>query len=177
MKKIFFAILMVGTLGFAGNVLAEATINSVQINGADSINVRAGEPITATVNASLTNSSAWRSTAYRFGEGSWNCVDTKDHKGVTTATETFLITAPVRAGTNGVSFEIYTNNDCTNGPDITVLSASLLTTFINIFSFGTGETWLSIVSSVLIIIVLAFAIFYIIKIIIGKKTKINSEDK
>lgn len=170
MKKVFFvSILMVGGFVFAGNALASATITSVKLNGSGDATANPASKVTATVNVNLTSPSVWRSTAYRIGEGDWNCIDTPDHSGNTNALETFPITAPRQAGTNNVNFQIYENNNCTNGLDIASASASLLTSVTNIFSFAQGGMWLFI----LIVIILVVAIFYIAKIIIGEKTKIS----
>jgi uncharacterized Zn-binding protein involved in type VI secretion len=172
LKKVFFAVLIISSFAFAGAVSADATITSVKLNGSNNSAAQGGAQITATVNVSLNGMSAWRSTAYKIGDGAWNCVDTPDHSG-NTATETFLITAPAKMGTDAVNFEIYGNNNCTNGLDIASASASLLTAVTNIFSFGTGEIWLS----ALIIIILAFAVFYIVKIILKKNTNHGGADK
>lgn len=176
-KKLFFAaflaLLVVGCFLTSNSASAAAVINNVKVNGAGAATVNPGVPITATVNVTLTSLSVWKSTAYRFGDGNWNCVDTPDHSGNTTAEETFAITAPVEAGTKNVTFEIYGNNNCTNGLDMALAAASLSGAVMSIFSLGTGKVWLA----VLIAIVVAIIIFYTTKRIIGKKTKINSEDK
>jgi hypothetical protein len=164
--KIFFASAMalaVSVFFAAGSVSAAASINSVKLNGANNISVGPGSAVTAVINVTLTNSSVWRSTAYRVGNGNWICVDTPDHSANTTASETFLINAPSKQGSKNVNFEIYGNNDCTNGLDIASASASLSTVVMNILSVGTGKIWLSVILLALIIIVVVFVIFSIVK--------------
>ncbi len=180
MNKVFFiAVLAISGFFVANSASAAAVINSVKVNGADKTTIEAGAPITATINVSLTSPSVWKSTAYRFGDGNWNCVDTPDHAGNTAAAETFLITAPTKQGTSDVNFEVFENNNCTNGLDMASVpaSASLSVAVINVLSFGTGKTWLSVVLLALILIVAALVIFYIIRGTIYKKIKVNSEDK
>jgi hypothetical protein len=182
-KKVFlfaFALaLVIGGFLAAGSASAEATIDNVTLDGLNNITVIAGSPMTAKVDVSLTSPTAWKSTQYKFGNGSIICVDTPDHQGNGASAETFAITAPSKLGTSKVNFKVYENNDCTNGRNITsVLAitgvpASLLTAAINIFSFGTGGAWLSIALLILIIIAGVFVISYIIKRIVDKKSKIT----
>jgi len=172
-RKVFFAVLILSNFIFAGNVLASATITSAKLNGLSDLTANPAAQVTATVSVDLTNQSVWRSTAYQFGNGNWNCMDTPDHSGNTAASETFSITAPREAGTNNVNFQIYGNNNCTNGLDMSSATASLLSAVTNIFSFGTGEMWLSL----LVIIILALAVFYIVKIIIKKNKDHGGADK
>lgn len=143
-----------GGFAFADSVLALATINSVKINGAENAVVEPGKAVTATINVSLSGS-PWRSTAYHFGVGIWNCVDTPDHPDGTTAEELLLINAPVKTGTSDVSFEVYENNDCTNGLGVASV-ASLLSAVGNAFSSGIGKIWLYVAFFVLITIVVSY---------------------
>jgi hypothetical protein len=164
-KKVLFVALILSSFIIAGNASASATIISAKLNGSSDLTANPNAQVTATINVNLTNSTVWRSTAYKIGTGNWNCVDTPDHSGNIVASETFLITAPREAGTNNVNFEIYENNNCTNGLDMASASASLLTAVTNVFSLGTGGIWISL----LILIILAIIIFYIVKKVNGKK--------
>jgi hypothetical protein len=175
-KKVFLAILaavlIVSSFFVAGSALASATINSAKLNGLNNLTVEGSALITVTVDVSLTDQSVWKSTAYRFGDGSWTCVNTPDHTtGNTTATETFPITAPAKIGTSNVNFEVYGNNDCTTiSLDVTVAPANLLTAVRNVLSFGTDKMWLLVISFLLIIAIVVFTIFYFVKR--GNKEKI-----
>ena len=164
-KKVFFAALILSSFIIAGNASASATIISAKLNGSSDLTANPNAQITATVSVNLTGSTVWRSTAYQIGAGNWNCVDTPDHSGNTTVAETFSITAPREAGTNNVNFQIYENNNCTNGLDMASATASLSTAVIKILSLGTDQIWLSLL---LILIIFEIIIFYIVKIIIKK---------
>jgi len=181
MKKIFFSVsaailLILGSFVCADNVFAEAIINSVKLNGPDNLIIKGGEQITATINVSLTNSSVWKSTAYRFGDGDWNCANTQDYSATITKEESFLIYAPIKQGTSDVNFEIYENDDCTNNLNSVSLSANLSSAVLNVLSFKTGKTWLSVVILVLIIIIASFITFYIVKKVVDGRTKIYKVD-
>jgi len=175
-KTIIFTGLIICSFTITGNALASAIINSVKINNTDNPSIVAGTPATATISVSLTSLDVWKSTGYKFGNGNWICVDTPDHLCNTTAIESFLITAPSGIGINNVNFEIYRNNDCTDGLDM-ASPASLLTAGKNIFSLGTGNTWLAIILLLLIIAVVIFVIFFIIKRDNIQRTKNISEYK
>jgi hypothetical protein len=163
-KKFLFTLavvlLIAGGFFVAHTVLAYATIVSVKINGTDNSSVQSGVPIPVTVIVYLTTPNTWKSTAYQFGDGSWTCIDTTDHEGDGTVSETFFINAPSKVGENNVGFEVYGNNDCTNNSDVAIMSASLLSAFINVFSSATSKI---IILLLLTVIVVIFFVLYVVR--------------
>ena len=167
---IFLVIFFISSGLFSASVIsAETLINSVKLNGSDNLTVEGGGKIFAAVNVTLTNPSVWKSTAYRFGDGNWNCIDTQDYSGNITVIETFPIPGPAKMGTSNVEFSIYGNNDCTNGLNPKMMSANLLTSVTSVLFLGTGGIWLF----VLVLIILAIIIFYIVKKSVNKKIDTN----
>lgn len=95
-------------------------VNSVMATVNDQPQVMAdpGATISAKVTVTTTGSGVaddWRSTRWRIDIGSWTCVNTADHDGDGTYTETFNITAPVAPDAYNVSFEAFNNAGCVNG--------------------------------------------------------------
>src|SRR5439155_22594799 len=83
-------------------------------NGGTVVNVAPNASITAVVNE--TNSSSgdsWKATIWNISGD--NCVDTPDHSGSGTFSESFTITAPSAAGTYSVTFTARANNTCGGG--------------------------------------------------------------
>jgi len=104
---------------------ASMTINSVLLNGVAStkIQVAPGSNITATVNATLTNGTKWKATAWGMattstGSMDITCVNSKNAKAGTrnspdgTYTETFTIKAPADPGLYTVTFLGDGANNC-----------------------------------------------------------------
>ena len=116
-----FAALFIGC-----NASASSTIVGAKLNGLNNLTVEGSAPITATIDVKLTDGSVWKSTAYKFGDGSNVCVNTPDHN--VSSTESFSIVAPAKVGTSRVYFAAYGNDNC--APD-TMLSAGLLTSVMN----------------------------------------------
>lgn len=151
--------LMMGLFLVAGSATASLLVGGARLNGLNDLNAGGGDKIAATISVDITNGSVWKSTAYRFGEGEWVCVDTPNHTGDGLASETFLITAPSQEGTSNANFKVYSNNDCTDGLGVVSATASLMTASINILSLKTNEIMLIVAS--MLLIVLMIGLFYI----------------
>lgn len=171
-KKLFFAVsatVLLLSVFVANNVLASIAVADAKVNGARNITVEGSTPILATVSVVLTDESVWRSTAYRFGEGEWVCVNTSDHLGVDVATESFSIITPAKASTTDVHFQAYERDDCTNSLPIVVASASLLTALKDILNFENNQVWVFALLLILVIIIIVWAAYYLIKRSSNKK--------
>ncbi len=112
----WFACLALGSLALVGNANAALTINSVTLNGAASVTVSAGASITVVVTETNTGGSNWGSVRIRTTDSGGNrittCIDTPDHNGNGTYTETFIFTAPAAADTYDVSVRASSSNSC-----------------------------------------------------------------
>ncbi|HEY8095312.1 MAG TPA: DUF6701 domain-containing protein [Methylobacter sp.] len=109
-----------GALVFANPVQAALTVNSATLNGGTSITVSGGATISVAVSETNTGGSNWMSTRFRTTNITTNvqittCVDTPDHNGNGTYSETFNITAPATAGTYDVGVRAYSDNTCGGG--------------------------------------------------------------
>lgn len=95
-------------------VYATLTITSATLNGASSVTVVPSSSITAVVNVTTTSggSANWQGTSWTVN-GSATCVNTPNHNGAGSYSESFTITAPASEGTYDVSFIVYSNNACT----------------------------------------------------------------
>ena len=86
-----------------GPYVADAVnIDSVTLNGsAPPITVAGSASITIAVTVKNTASNNWRSTGWLIAttSGALTCVDTTDHNGNGTFTESFTVTGPAAAGT------------------------------------------------------------------------------
>jgi hypothetical protein len=170
MKKYFslalIIFLFVGFFSFAFNVSAESEIVSATLNGTSQWTTESGSQVTAIINVKLTEFSSWRSTAYQIGNEPWVCVDTPDHFGNITTSEIFPIIVSQKAGSVNVNFQIFENNNCTNGIESAIASADLSSAFMNAFSIIIQWQFLLFLA---LIIFLIFIIFYIVKKNIKKK--------
>jgi len=171
MKKTF--IIITATLLFtvasliAEKASAAITIDDISLNGGSNLAISTGDQITAGVTVTLTDSSSWGSTSYKFGEGDWICIDTPDHFANSTATETILITTPSMPGVEDVKFEAYSNNNCTNDVGMTMATASLSEPTFNLISLGAGRLWLlAFLFALVITVILIIAPRVIKKILI-----------
>ncbi len=95
------------------------TITNVTLNGGASVSVAPGASITANVfvTTALGNVN-WRSTAWRIDTtvpGSTTCVNTPNHDGAGSYSESFSITAPTTAGTYNAYFIAYQDDVCGAG--------------------------------------------------------------
>ncbi|HVY35718.1 MAG TPA: polysaccharide deacetylase family protein, partial [Candidatus Paceibacterota bacterium] len=92
------------------------TINSVSLNGASSVTVAPSATISASVSVTTNTSggggsSTWDATGWRIStsSGTYACVDTANHSGNGTNSETFNITAPSTPGTYNIYLATYSN--------------------------------------------------------------------
>ena len=88
------------------------------VNGLSQVTVAPSASITVTLNVSTSGSGSsndWNSSQYRIGSGNWNCVDTPNHNGTNSYTESFNITAPSSAGTYNLTLRAYNGNSCSGG--------------------------------------------------------------
>ncbi|MBZ0105779.1 MAG: DUF11 domain-containing protein [Sulfuricella denitrificans] len=107
------ACLAFGVLAIAGNAGAALTINSVTLNGGASVTVAPGASITVVVSETNTGGSNWRSVEFQTNPATGtSCINTPDHNGNGTYSETFTITAPAAAGNYDASFVASSNNSC-----------------------------------------------------------------
>ncbi len=93
------------------------TINWVTLNGGSNVTVSPGATITAAINVTVSGLlyNDWKSTKYQIEGESEQCVNTPDHTGKGTWTESFTITAPSNPGTYDVSFRAFKNDSCSSG--------------------------------------------------------------
>lgn len=159
MKKFFYVILFLSGLFLAGHVNAAATISNVRLDGVDNLAVESGHSITATVWADITDETVWRATAYKLGDEAWFCVDTFDHK-AGLSEEKFIIAAPIKQGTINVEFEIFENDNCTNGLDVAKASAGLLGAASKIIMVP--DNWVPWSLLLLVMFAVLLSVFYII---------------
>jgi DNA/RNA endonuclease YhcR with UshA esterase domain len=109
--KIFLILSIFVCSGFfivVNPALADRTIISATLDGANSVTVKGGDSITAALTVKLTSTSKWKMTGYKIGNGILNCINTTDHITAGTYTETFMMGAPlVSDGNYDVSFFAY----------------------------------------------------------------------
>jgi hypothetical protein len=89
------------------------TLSTATLNNQSSVTVKSGTSITVLVNVSTNGSSNWQSTRYQIGSNGWNCVETPDHNGNGSYSESFTITAPSTEGSYNLSLRAYTGGSCT----------------------------------------------------------------
>ncbi len=93
------------------------TINTVLLNGSNSVTVSAGETITASINVTSYSGEGgdneWKSTKYKIGSNSSICINTPNHANGTN-TENLSIIAPSNIGSYDFKVWIYSHNDCTH---------------------------------------------------------------
>lgn len=92
------------------------TINWVTLNGGSSVTVSPGATITVAINVTVSGLlyNDWKSTKYQIEGESEQCVNTPDHTGKGTWTESFTITAPSAPGVYDIEFKIYKGNSCSD---------------------------------------------------------------
>ncbi len=116
MKLVIRIILLLAAL-FAGQAMAALTVNSVTLNGGASASVVSGASITVVVSETNTGGSNWGSvrfvTTSSGGAQVVSCVNTTNHNGNGTSSETFTVTAPVANGVYDVSVQASSNDTCT----------------------------------------------------------------
>lgn len=111
LMRIFF--LVFGLLALTGSAHAALTINSVTLNGGTSVTVAPGATISVTVSETNTGGSNWRSTRFTTSPAtSTTCVNTPNHDGNGTYSETFTITAPATPGTYDAIFRASSDGSC-----------------------------------------------------------------
>lgn len=118
LKKQFLTLLTV-TIFFSLTHQAQAgsTINSVTLNGEDSITVSPGATVDAEINVTTWGQGSndnWHSTSWQIGSN-FNCVNHGDHNNDGNYTEIINIVAPNTPGTYDISFIAYRDNNCNNG--------------------------------------------------------------
>lgn len=114
MKKLTLCIIMVCfTLFLIGAVSAARTIQNVTLNGASSVDVSAGENITANITVKMTaDSDKWNSTKYKIGSSATSCIDTKDYAKKGNYSDLFFLTAPSNKGKYTFQVWVYTGKNC-----------------------------------------------------------------
>lgn len=94
----------------------------VTINGGTSVLVLPGTMLGVEAYARVSFRSSWKSTAYKVGDGSWECVNHPNHSAgwslIKDFTENFNILAPNTAGTYDLSVRLFShNNSCVGSVD------------------------------------------------------------
>ncbi len=96
-------------------------ITKVKVDNGNTTTVNSGETVGVKVKARLRRFS-WRSTAYKIGDGDWQChINDQAHVAyarVKVFTETFDITAPTDAGTYDLTVKISPNRECDCGDNL-----------------------------------------------------------
>ena len=98
-------------------VLATRVINSVTLNGASSVTVAPSASITTVVNVTTVadgSGATWNSTKWTVN-GVATCVDTANHSGAGSYSESITITAPASVGSYNVLINVYVTNSCGTG--------------------------------------------------------------
>ncbi len=104
---------VLGALAVVGNASAALTINSVTLNGGASVTVAPGATISAVVTETNNGGSNWRSIRFTTNPATTTtCINTPNHDGNGTYSETFNITAPAAAGTYDAIFRASSDNAC-----------------------------------------------------------------
>ena len=115
-RLVWVICIALGTLAVAGSASAALAIDSVTLNGGASVTVLAGATITVAVSEKNTGGDNWGSVRFRTTDAGGNqvttCIDTPDHNGNGTYSETFNITAPAATGTYDVGVRASSNNNC-----------------------------------------------------------------
>lgn len=108
-----------GILTVVGNAHAALTVNSVTLDGGASVTVLPGATISVVVSETNTGGSNWGSTRFRTtdagGTQVTTCVDTPDHNGNGTYSETFTLSASAATGVYDVSVRASSNDTCGGG--------------------------------------------------------------
>ncbi len=111
-------LLLVAALAAPAATFAAHNITGATLNGASSVTVAPGATISLTVSVTTTNGDDWTSTGWRLATspGSFTCVDTPNHYGSGTYTETFNITAPAGSGSYNLYLAMWDgSNSCSGG--------------------------------------------------------------
>lgn len=98
---------------------AARVINSVTLDGGATTTVAPGATVTVTISVTTSgfgSNDDWDSTSYTVN-GVTTCVDTPNHNGDGTYTESFTLTAPVGTGSYTISFYAHRNGGCNPGSD------------------------------------------------------------
>jgi len=172
--QIFLFLTVVLVLSFATSTVSLALeLESAKINGLSDTYFFGGGKAEATVKILLNSNDAWKSTAYKVGDGNWTCVDTPDHWGKSGnwafAEETFPILIQGEEGINKVFFQAYGNEGCST--ENLSGTASLMNSVTGLFSFGVnGLFWaVLIILFVFILALVMLAVYY--KMLLLKKRK------
>jgi len=118
-NRFLTAILFVVALLLGSQAQAALTVTSVTLNGGASTTVAPGATFVVVVSETNTGGSNWRSvwfvTTDSVGATVTTCIDTPDHNGNGTYSETFNFTAPAVVGTYGVSVRANSSNSSCGG--------------------------------------------------------------
>jgi hypothetical protein len=121
-------------------IFADAqNLGAATLNGGSAVSVAPNASITALLTVTTTGSggnSNWSSSAWRIAtsppqnDNAYTCVDTPDHSGAATNSESFSITAPASPGTYNTYFKVFQNANCAggSGTQSAVLSNSVVVT-------------------------------------------------
>jgi hypothetical protein len=105
-------------------------INSVLLNGSTSVTVVSGASISAALNVTTDNGGGnqnWRSTSWLIANappGGTTCVDSTNHDGSGTYTDTISITAPAAPGTYNAYFLAHRDDTCTTAQQSNLFTLS-----------------------------------------------------
>ncbi len=111
-----FTIFIVETSGNSPVLASGAVNNQTQVT------VFPSALITVTIKAITSGRNSeddWHSSQYRIGDSDWECVNTEDHNGDGTYTESFDINAPFDVGSYDLSLNVYNGDNCSGGSDPT----------------------------------------------------------
>jgi uncharacterized repeat protein (TIGR01451 family) len=96
-------------------VTGSVTLTTATVNNQTAVTVEPGENIEVELNVTISSdwsSNSWKSTGYKIGDGSWQCVDTSNYTGNGTHSDTFDIVAPTSEGIYNLTLKAYSGNGC-----------------------------------------------------------------
>ena len=105
---------------------AAINISSATVNGGATTTVLPGATISVVVNVTITSGTDWRSTSWRIGSGTVNCVNHANHDSNGSYSETLTITAPTVEATYDLSLVASNNNSCNGTTDTYALNNSIV---------------------------------------------------
>lgn len=113
-------------LMLAAPVHAARVINSVTLDGGATTTVTPGSTVTVSLTVTTSGNGSnddWDSTSYTLN-GVTTCVNTPNHNGDGTYTESFTVTVPAAVGSYSISFYAHRNGSCNPGSDSNNFSVS-----------------------------------------------------
>ena len=94
------------------------SLTTATLNNQSQVTVNPNTTITANLSVTTnysgsSSSNDWRSTSWKIGSGSWQCISSPNNSNNGTNSYSFSITAPSTIGNYNVSFRAHNSNDCT----------------------------------------------------------------